>query len=180
MSLERASQPVQAARLLICLDLRERATGQGPAARPGLRPAWQDRARDLLEHARGAGWPVAHLLAAHSPNEKARWRAIPGLSPTPAEPVFYADPNDGAPSAAFLKFAGHFGSAEVLLIGHASWPCRLDRLALSLSDRPITVAADAMPDAPRAAGLRLTAVRSLVRASPDLRLIPGGRKEPRP
>ena len=179
MSLERIARSAPPARVLICLDLRERRAPGVSAPRP--RPPWQDRARALLEHARRAGWPVAHLLAAHPAPEKARWRAIAGLSPTPSEPVFYLAAHEEEPSGAFLRFVSHFASAELLVMGCASGPCRLDRLARSLADRTLAAAADAMPAPPRLAGLRLAAVRGLIGAGPALRLIAGGlQEEPRP
>lgn len=158
------------ARVLVCLDLRERTAA---AASPAT-SRWRERARTLLHHARRCGWPVAHLLVAYPLAEASRWRAIQGLSPAPTEPVFYVDPDDGAPSQAFLRFASHFAAAELLFMGSTSGGRRMDRLVAGFKDRELAAAVDAMSAPPAAPGVRLAAVSGLIGAAPELRLIAGG------
>lgn len=187
MSLDPAPRRPNPARLLVCLDLRERLSA--PAGPHSGAPAWRTRAAALLKHARRAGWPVAHLLAAHPAGEASRWRAIAGLSPIPAEPVFYHADADPGGNPAFLRFAGHYGGAEILLMGNAAPGRRLAALARSLPGRELAIAADAVTASPRewqelvglaaqaaADGprLRLAPVDRLIGAGPALRLIAGG------
>ena len=174
MSLDRLRRDPAPARLLVCLDLRERA-GLATAAHAG--PRWRERARILLHHARRAGWPIAHLLVGFPLAEASRWRAIHGLSPAPTEPVFYIDADDGAPSRAFVRFANHFAAAELLIMGKPSDRRQLERLVDALGERELAAAADAMPAPPATPGVRLTAVSALIGLAPDLRVIPGGLRE---
>jgi len=174
MSLDILRRRAAPARVLVCLDLRER-TGASPPGTAASR--WRDRARSLLHHARRAGWPIAHLLVAYPLAEASRWRAIQGLSPAPTEPVFYVDPEGGSPSHAFLRFANHFAAAELLFMGSTSGGRRLDRLVAGFKDRELAAAVDAMSAPPGAPGVRLTVVSGVIGAAPDLRLIAGGLRE---
>jgi nicotinamidase-related amidase len=178
-----------AAPVLVCLDLREPVVdhSHGPEER------WRLQARQLLDHARDSGWAIGHLLLAKPAAEASRWRAIPGLRPSPSEPVFYADKSDPSGNDAFGRFVAHHGRAEVLIMGiSAASACLATALSLTLNGRHVAVAKDATTTSPvewkglqalaslpshRSGGtLRLEPTSRFIERIPELRLIMGGRR----
>jgi nicotinamidase-related amidase len=178
--------------VLICLDLREPVVDHGQA-RAVRGEAWRAPARQLLDHAREADWAVGHLLLARPTADASRWRAIPGLRPSPSEPVFYVDKSDPSGNDAFVRFIGHHGRGEVLLMGvSAASACLATALSLTLQGRAVAVARDATTASPvewrglealaslppqRSGGaLRLQPVSRFLERVPELRVIMGGRR----
>jgi nicotinamidase-related amidase len=177
--------------MLVCLDLREPVVDHShePEA---LSERWRLHARQLLDHARDSGWAIGHLLLAKPSAEASRWRAIPGLRPSPSEPVFYADKSDPSGNDAFSRFVAHHGRAEVLIMGvSAASACLATALSLTLNGRQVAVAKDATTTSPvewkglqalaslpaRSGGtLRLEPTSRFIERAPELRVIMGGRR----
>jgi nicotinamidase-related amidase len=178
--------------VLVCLDLREPVVDHSHGSEgPGER--WRMHARQLLDHARESGWAIGHLLLAKPTAEASRWRTIPGLRPTPSEPVFYADRSDPSGNDAFSRFIAHHGRAEVLIMGvSAASACLATALSLTLNGRAVAVARDATTTSPvewkglqalstlpaqRTGGtLRLEPTSRFIERVPELRVIMGGRR----
>lgn len=178
--------------VLVCLDLREPVVDHSHETE-GLGERWRLHARQLLDHARDSGWAIGHLLLARPAAEVSRWRAIPGLRPSPSEPVFYADKSDPSGNDAFSRFVAHHGRAEVLIMGvSAASACLATALSLTLNGRQVAVAKDATTTSPvewkgiqalaslpshRSGGtLRLEPTSRFIERIPELRLIMGGRR----
>lgn len=178
--------------VLVCLDLREPVVEQSHNLEAPMEP-WRLHARQLLDHARESGWAIGHLLLAKPAAEAARWRTIPGLRPSPSEPVFYADKSDPSGNDAFSRFVSHHGRAEVLIMGvSAASACLATALSLTLSGRQVAVAKDATTTSPvewkglqalaslpshRSGGtLRLEPTSRFTERVRELRVIMGGRR----
>jgi nicotinamidase-related amidase len=107
-----------AAPALLCLDLQREQT-----AATGLEPEDARRCieqcRRVLQHARAAGWQVAHVHR-HDGSLAGTSRQSPpieGLEPRPREPVFYRDRPSAFSSASFRDFVSRLGDPRLIVVG---------------------------------------------------------------
>lgn len=120
-----SSAPYDSAPLLVCLDLQREHTAGAPAEdlAPAMRCA--DACKQVLRHARAAGWRIAHVQR-HDGRMTVLpelFRPIEGLEPRPKEPVFYRSQPSAFSSAAFREYVERLGDPRLIVIGfslHAS------------------------------------------------------------
>jgi nicotinamidase-related amidase len=102
--------------MLLCLDAVSLAADSDGASAPAD-VGWSAHAAQLLAHARGHGWSVAHVVSRRPRPGEAPWRPVGGMAPEPSEPVYHRE----QPSAFSNRdlCAALFGGAgrEVVLCG---------------------------------------------------------------
>jgi hypothetical protein len=174
--------------MLVCLDTLEPVSANAVV---GPRPAWRNGAIALLAHARAHGWPVVHVLQRRPAPGQGGWRAAPGLSPSPAEPVFHREAPSAFRSSGFGALAA--GGAKRLVLAGCSIDSAclatavdgvqaglrlivpLDAVALPGRElaglHGLAAIGERVPDV----RLSLATVRQLMDGAPELRVYRGGR-----
>ena len=181
--------------LLLCLDALSVAPDSDNDADGPARPdaAWSGAAARLLDHARGEGWAVGHVISRRPRPGETPWRPVAGMAPMPAEPVYHRGEPSAFSSPELCEALTRDHRVEVVVCGvsiqGSCLATALDALRLKLR---LTVATDAvlLADAERT-GLegflrlqRLGLTQSAIRLAPSdglvqpwqrLRLLQGGR-----
>lgn len=111
---------------LVCLDLQ-------PGATAGTVPPELDRrlalCRQVILHARAAGWPVVHVLR-RLPDARGRdglgtWAPFPGLEPAPFETVLFRRGASAFSNPRFDELAQTARDDEAIAIALSFWPASL-------------------------------------------------------
>jgi hypothetical protein len=151
---------------------------------------WPARARAVLGRARSADWVVAHVLTRAS--DVRSWRAMAGLAPLPAEPVFYREDGPAFSNPAFADLARRYPAATLVLIGASRAAACLATAVCGIGrGRAVMVVADAVAASaaewrglgalaglgcpPGLGSLKLPSSRQLLPGAGDLRLVIGGK-----
>ncbi|MFN3522304.1 MAG: isochorismatase family protein [Phenylobacterium sp.] len=132
-------------RLLLCLDLLTPPSASDVEA---VSPVFVANCRRVLDHARGAGWPVVHVHAAASFGAGAR--AIDGLELLPSEPLYHRLGVSAFSSPEFRGLVRANPQAELIIVG-ASLDSTCLATALAAFDRGMAAAlvSDAVSVSPK-------------------------------
>lgn len=132
-------------RVLLCLDLLSPPSASDVEV---FDTAFVRNCRRMLEHARGAGWPVVHLHAASRFGSGAK--AIEGLELLPTEPLYHRLGVSAFSCPEFRTFVRANPQAELVIVG-ASPDSACLATALAAFDRgmAVTLVSDAVSVSPK-------------------------------
>lgn len=110
---------------LVCLDLQ-------PEAQDAVPPELDRRlalCRQVILHARAAGWPVVHVLhGLPDPQDRdglGRSAPFPGLEPAPFEPVLFRRGISAFSNSRFAELAQAARDDEAIAVALSFWPVSL-------------------------------------------------------